>query len=181
MVPSIQCKPEGCNECPVYMPPSPDFCTNGTIVAGEKNACGCQGPPKCERNSDNKIPEFCSSWFDGCNNCFVTDGKIMGCTKKYCHVMEDPKCLEYKVPDNCISWFDGCNACGVRDGTAYACTKKYCHVMEEPKCLEYKVPTDCISWFDGCNNCGAKDGSLTMCTLMYCENPVEPKCLEYAK
>jgi uncharacterized protein len=37
-----------CGECPQLAPPGPNFCTGGTIVAGETNACGCQGPPKCE-------------------------------------------------------------------------------------------------------------------------------------
>lgn len=37
-----------CGECPQLAPPGPDFCKGGTIVAGETNACGCKGPPKCE-------------------------------------------------------------------------------------------------------------------------------------
>ena len=41
------CPPEGCGECPQLVAPAPGWCEDGTIVAGEKNECGCQGPPKC--------------------------------------------------------------------------------------------------------------------------------------
>ncbi len=34
--------------CPQYMPPAPNFCTNGTIISGGKNECGCPLPPTCE-------------------------------------------------------------------------------------------------------------------------------------
>lgn len=137
MMPSIQCKPAGCGECPQYMPPGPEFCKDGTIVAGEKDSCGCQHPPRCVQNTNQSISESCISWFDGCNNCFVNEGKITACTKKYCQVMETPKCLEYKIPDNCISWFDGCNNCGAKDGKLTMCTLMYCENPVEPKCLEY--------------------------------------------
>jgi len=36
-----------CGECPLLSQPAPDWCKDGTIVAGEKNECGCQSPPKC--------------------------------------------------------------------------------------------------------------------------------------
>jgi len=137
LMPSIQCRPIGCGECPQLIPPGPDFCTDGTIIAGEKNACGCYGPPRCERNAQQDISEFCISWFDGCNTCSVTDGKISGCTEKYCEVIEEPKCLDYKVPDDCISWFDGCNNCGAKGGKLTMCTMMYCENPVEPKCLEY--------------------------------------------
>jgi len=38
-----------CGTCPQLVPPAPGFCSGGTIVSGEKNECGCQGPPKCIR------------------------------------------------------------------------------------------------------------------------------------
>ncbi|MEM3374696.1 MAG: Kazal-type serine protease inhibitor [Candidatus Woesearchaeota archaeon] len=40
-------KKRDCKECPLLSQPSPDFCKYGTIVAGEIDECGCQGPPKC--------------------------------------------------------------------------------------------------------------------------------------
>lgn len=39
---------KNCGICPQFMPPAPDFCKNGTIVPGIKDACGCQGPPTCQ-------------------------------------------------------------------------------------------------------------------------------------
>ena len=33
--------------CPVYSPPSPDFCKDGTIYPPEKDLRGCIGPPIC--------------------------------------------------------------------------------------------------------------------------------------
>ena len=39
--------PQTCGECPLVVSPSPNFCNDGVIVAGEKNECGCLGPPQC--------------------------------------------------------------------------------------------------------------------------------------
>jgi putative hemolysin len=38
-----------CGECPQLSPPAPGFCEGGTIVAGAVDACGCQGPPTCQK------------------------------------------------------------------------------------------------------------------------------------
>ena len=37
----------------------------------------------------------CTSYFDGCNTCFVQGGQIGGCTRMYCETPAEPKCLEY--------------------------------------------------------------------------------------
>ena len=34
-------------DCPMWAPPSPDFCVNGTIVSGGYDRCGCTLPPRC--------------------------------------------------------------------------------------------------------------------------------------
>ena len=39
----------------------------------------------------------CESYFDGCNNCFVTKGKIGGCTEMACQTYEEPKCNRYSA------------------------------------------------------------------------------------
>lgn len=43
----------------------------------------------------------CESFFDGCNSCIVKDGKIIGCTLKYCseEILGEPKCLSFKEND----------------------------------------------------------------------------------
>lgn len=38
-----------CGPCPQLSPPAPGFCKDGTIVPGQKDPCGCQGPPTCEK------------------------------------------------------------------------------------------------------------------------------------
>ncbi len=40
-------------------------------------------------------PNNCTSWFDGCNTCSASNGKVGGCTEKACFVMEEPRCLKY--------------------------------------------------------------------------------------
>lgn len=42
---------KSCSSCPLYSPPAPGWCKNGTIVAGEKDECGCQQPPTCLTNN----------------------------------------------------------------------------------------------------------------------------------
>lgn len=91
----------------------------------------------------------CSSYFDGCNNCMVEDGKITACTLMYCETPTEPKCTQYisaeQKPEidltNCIRYFDGCNMCSVIDGQPGACTKMYCETPAEPKCLEFGTGT----------------------------------------
>jgi len=38
-----------CGTCPNFMPPAPGWCENGVIIPGQKDECGCQAPPKCEK------------------------------------------------------------------------------------------------------------------------------------
>lgn len=44
------------------------------------------------------IPSNCISWFDGCNNCLVIDGKINSCTEIFCpeENIKEPYCLKTK-------------------------------------------------------------------------------------
>jgi len=37
----------------------------------------------------------CISYFDGCNNCSVKNGKADACTLMYCEKPSEPKCLQY--------------------------------------------------------------------------------------
>jgi putative hemolysin len=43
------CTAAECGTCPQLVAPAPGFCTDGTIVAGKTNECGCQAPPTCVR------------------------------------------------------------------------------------------------------------------------------------
>ena len=89
------------------------------------------------------IDPNCISYFDGCNNCTVENGRPIACTLMYCETPEEPKCNEYASGDtariniyNCKTYFDGCNTCSVKDGQPEACTEMYCETPAEPKCLE---------------------------------------------
>mgnify|MGYP003986755713 FL=1 len=50
--------------------------------------------------TQSKIPENCTVWFDGCNNCVINldNPEIMGCTKMACFEYEQPMCIEFSVP-----------------------------------------------------------------------------------
>lgn len=93
--PSIACTPEKeCGTCPMLSQPAPGFCVDGTIVAGEKDECGCQSPPKCEKSTDsggvglaNPASVYCNEQggkseiitnADGSQsgNCVLSSGKI---------------------------------------------------------------------------------------------------------
>lgn len=87
----------------------------------------------------------CETFFDGCNHCMVTEGRIMGCTRMACPEMKEPKCVKFQEAptvdlSNCERYFDGCNTCGVENGEVTECTEMACakEDMKAPKCLEYK-------------------------------------------
>jgi len=49
------------------------------------------------------IPDTCTSYFDGCNNCFRTTGiEVSACTKKACSEYRKPVCLDDPVDDQPI-------------------------------------------------------------------------------
>lgn len=44
---------------------------------------------------NGEIPKNCSSWYDGCNNCFKDEQGNIACTEMYCEVPNGPiKCLD---------------------------------------------------------------------------------------
>ncbi len=45
----LTCQDKPQLSCPVFVPPAPNFCEDGTIVI-EKGADGCQLPPRCIRD-----------------------------------------------------------------------------------------------------------------------------------
>jgi putative hemolysin len=48
-----------CGECPMLSQPAPGWCANGTIQAGVKDACGCQGPPTCVLKACTEEAKLC--------------------------------------------------------------------------------------------------------------------------
>jgi heat shock protein HslJ len=45
----------GCGTCPMLVQPGPNFCSEGVIVAGIVNECGCRGPPSCACTEEAKV------------------------------------------------------------------------------------------------------------------------------
>jgi len=50
--------------------------------------------------TQSEIPENCTVWFDGCNECVINleDPEIMGCTKMACFEYEQAMCIEFSIP-----------------------------------------------------------------------------------
>ena len=46
------------------------------------------------------IPEGCTLWNDGCNNCAVNHGSIGACTKLTCLRQDTPRCIMYDGTGN---------------------------------------------------------------------------------
>jgi len=123
----------------------------------------------------------CVSYFDGCNNCTVKDGKVEACTLMYCETPAEPKCNEYANTgadlSNCTSYFDGCNRCSMKDGKPEACTEMYCETPSQAKCLTYgswswttslanPASVNCETKWWNLNIVSSSDGSqVGMCTL----------------
>lgn len=55
----------------------------------------------------------CETYFDGCNNCFVSDWNATACTMMYCETPAEPKCIKYKTAKDCPMihhpWPDYCS------------------------------------------------------------------------
>ena len=72
-------------------------CPNGsTCLPSNMMAIGGESPWLCQKQTKKlKKDNFknCKTWYDGCNRCFVKDGKIGGCTMMYCLQKGEAKCL----------------------------------------------------------------------------------------
>ena len=48
-------------------------------------------------NNPHSIPPSCVSWYDGCNNCQVTNGILGSCTRMMCFRMDNPRCTRFEI------------------------------------------------------------------------------------
>ncbi len=86
---------DGCNTCMV----------SGWVIGGcTRMYCETPTQPKClEYVTTGTAVSWsidltnCVSYFDGCNNCSVKDGKPDACTLMYCETPGTPKCNQYKT------------------------------------------------------------------------------------
>lgn len=46
----------------------------------------------------NEVPNNCTNWFDGCNNCLLIEGDLLACTLKYCakESIQEAYCKQYR-------------------------------------------------------------------------------------
>jgi hypothetical protein len=51
--------------------------------------------PPIRNNIHLQIPHGCTQWYDGCNNCMVSNGAIIGCTRMMCITQNTPECRSY--------------------------------------------------------------------------------------
>lgn len=80
-----------------------------------------QKPQEISYNQDSRktmIPETCTSFFDGCNNCNkIGNDTEIACTKMFCQTYEEPKCLYTMDPSRDIDkdWLNDCKLDGTCD------------------------------------------------------------------
>lgn len=110
------------------------------------------------------IPENCTGWFDGCNYCHVSGGEIGACTKKFCSIYKEPRCLEEKdTEENTKPPKDTRHHWATRPPTDYLNQFE----GQETK-FENDIPENCSTWFDGCNNCKVLENNELICSRKFC-------------
>ena len=112
--------------------------TMGPMIADAPGTC----QTICQTTRDswgNCIDEGCSTWFDGCNTCIISDNNQVGCSEKMCYEKEEAYCMDdeensAQIPKNCVTWYDGCNTCSTHNGELQGCTMMMCFTQNEPYC-----------------------------------------------
>lgn len=68
-------------------------CMAGDVEIAYQGVCGEE---TLKDSYGNEIPLSCSSWYDGCNSCMVSENGMVVCTKKYCseEFLEEAYCLD---------------------------------------------------------------------------------------
>ena len=138
---------DGCNTC--------ECLSTNQLGACTKRACMQYDTPKCNYYEDDsyiddtsndyviddndECPKDCSTWYDGCNTCQCNNGKLGACTKRFCAVYEEAKCLDRICPRDCERWYDGCNTCKCKkDGSLGDCTELFCIQQGSSYCSKYR-------------------------------------------
>jgi uncharacterized protein len=136
-----------CQECPLYSPPSPDFCKDGKLIPGVPDECGCPRPATCEAVACTMDAKACP------------DGSYAGRVA--------PDCEFAPCPDNNISEKIPCI---VSQRGVQACTMEYmpvCGWFDSSKIQCIKYP--CAQTFG--NKCAAcADAKVNYWTIGECPN-----------
>ncbi|MEM0438188.1 MAG: DUF333 domain-containing protein [Candidatus Micrarchaeia archaeon] len=65
-----ECPAKNCSgTCPMYAPPSPEWCSDGVVVSRGEDGCGCQLPPMCKPLPKRMTKELCESAGGHFNEC----------------------------------------------------------------------------------------------------------------
>ena len=48
-------------------------------------------------NNPHSIPPSCTTWYDGCNTCQVTNGQLGACTRMMCFRIDNPRCTRFET------------------------------------------------------------------------------------
>jgi hypothetical protein len=138
----------GCNFSPNQNPATPNNEAGSTETSGDV----AETPG---------IPANCTSWFDGCNNCFVENGKIGGCTRMYCNPenTKEPKCLEFKGEENKdVATQPKTNDC-VQNGGTWDGEYSECFGVDKTTCESIN------GQFDECASACRHDPKAEVCTM----------------
>lgn len=98
------------------------------------------------------IPQTCTSWYDGCNTCWVENWKVTVCTLKACFTKQEPKCLRYAPKDPTECTMEYSPICGYKNGK-YKTYSNKCHLKADN--AYYKYYWEC------------KDVPTTICSSIY--------------
>ena len=108
------------------------------MVNGERVPVDC--PSGITDRYGNCVDEGCTSWFDGCNICVVTDGAFGQCTLMACdsETLGEAKCLDATEPD-IVGGPTGDAKQDACCGGGSACGWTYCESLD--KCVqEWETP-----------------------------------------
>ena len=120
-----RCVKSNLQDCSDVPTASVQACKSTTIkqFLNTKPECYTKATTQCRTflsNVDIKpvIPENCTSWYDGCNDCKVKDSKADDCTKKICSTKDLAFCKQFQDGKQCRkSRATGKATCDVSDKT----------------------------------------------------------------
>lgn len=92
---------DGCNDCEKtdsgYVCPPKNCATTrmGYCRVEKETLEPVVSPSAPQKLEEPLIPETCTSWFDGCNTCEVSNGELTFCTEMACSTYAEPTCRAY--------------------------------------------------------------------------------------